>query len=82
MALLELDGVIMSVNAAWQAFAVRNGGDPARAGRALRNLLERDRMFTERLRAGAMSLGLRVIEVDVTMTEDDLARQVAQEFEL
>ena len=32
MALLDLDGVIVSVNAAWQAFAVRNGGDPARAG--------------------------------------------------
>ena len=47
--------------------------DPARA---LQNLLERDRMFSERLREEAAGLGLRVIEVDVTMTEDDLAGQV------
>jgi hypothetical protein len=45
---------------------------------ALRNLLERDRMFTGRLREEAGGLGLRVIEVDVTMTEDDLAGQVEQ----
>jgi anti-anti-sigma regulatory factor len=32
VALLDRDGVIVSVNAAWQAFAVRNGGDPARTG--------------------------------------------------
>lgn len=37
--------------------------------RALRNLLERDRMFTERVRAEASDLGLRVIEVDIGMTE-------------
>ena len=53
--------------------------DPARA---LRNLLERDRMFTERLREEAAGLGLRVIDVDVTMTEDDLAGQVARAFGL
>ena len=46
--------------------------------RALQNLLERDRMFTERLREEAAGLGLRVIEVDVTTTEDDLAGQVTQ----
>jgi len=33
-------------------------------------------MFTECLREEAAGLGLRVIEVDVTMTEDDLAGQV------
>ena len=44
--------------------------------RALWNLLERDRMFTERLRGEAAGLGLSVIEVDVTMTEDDLAERV------
>jgi len=33
-------------------------------------------MFTERMREEADGLGLRVIEVDVTMTEDDLAGQV------
>ena len=50
--------------------------------KALRNLLERDRMFTERLAEEAAGLGLRVIEVDATMSEDDLARQVTQAFGL
>jgi hypothetical protein len=45
--------------------------------RALCNLLERDRMFTERLGAEATRLGLRVIEVGGPMTEDDLAGRVA-----
>jgi hypothetical protein len=49
---------------------------------ALRNLLDRDRMFTERLWAEATDLGLRVIEVNATMTEDDLAGQVTQAFGL
>jgi hypothetical protein len=44
--------------------------------RALSNLLERDRMFTERLRDEARSLDLRVIEVDASLTEDDLAARV------
>ena len=39
---------------------------------ALRNLLERDRLFTERLRGEANRLDLPVIDVDTTMTEDDL----------
>jgi 2-phosphoglycerate kinase len=51
----------------------RKTSDP---GRALRNLLDRDRMFTERLSGEAESLGLRVIELDTTMTEDDLAERV------
>lgn len=50
--------------------------------RALRNLLERDRMFTERLREETKELGLRAIAVDVAMTEDDLAAQVAEAFGL
>jgi hypothetical protein len=45
-------------------------------GRALRNLLERDRLFTERLRAETKRLGLPFIEVDPTMTEDDLVSRV------
>jgi hypothetical protein len=49
---------------------------------ALRNLLERDRMFTERLHGEAKHLGLHIIEVDTTMTEDDLAGRVAEVFEL
>jgi hypothetical protein len=50
--------------------------------KALHNLLERDRMFTERLREEAGRLELRVIEVDVAMTEDDLAERVAEAFGL
>jgi 2-phosphoglycerate kinase len=50
--------------------------------RALRNLLERDRMFTGRLREEAGRLGLPVIDVDVTVTEDELVRRVAKTFGL
>jgi PAS domain S-box-containing protein len=32
VALLDLDGVIVEVNAAWNEFCLANGGDPARAG--------------------------------------------------
>jgi hypothetical protein len=46
--------------------------------RALRNLLERDRLFTERLGAEARSLGLRVVEVGGRMTEEDLAGRVTE----
>ena len=49
---------------------------------ALRNLLERDRMFTERVRGEASRLGLPVIDVATTMTEDDLAARVAESFDL
>ena len=52
-------------------------GDPQKA---LRNLLERDRMFTDRLRAETNRLGLTAIEVDTAMTEDDLARRVTDAF--
>jgi hypothetical protein len=55
----------------------RKTSDP---DRALRNLLERDRMFTERLGQEAGRLELRVIEVDTTMTEDDLAQRVTEAF--
>ena len=48
--------------------------------RALRNLLERDRMFTDRLRDEAGQLGLPVIEVDAAMTEDGLVKRVAEAF--
>ncbi|QTE30347.1 hypothetical protein [Pengzhenrongella sicca] len=49
--------------------------DPARA---LQNLLERDRMFTERLRDEATSLDLHLIEVDTTMTEEELTDRVTE----
>jgi 2-phosphoglycerate kinase len=50
--------------------------------RALRNLLERDRLFTDVLRRESERLDVPVIEVAVTMTEDDLARRVTEIFEL
>ena len=49
--------------------------DPASA---LRNLLERDRMFTEILREETARLGLHAIDVDSSMTEDDLVRRVTE----
>lgn len=53
--------------------------DPARA---LRNLLERDSMFTEHLSDAAQRLGLNTINVEPTMTEDDLIARVVKEFGL
>jgi 2-phosphoglycerate kinase len=50
--------------------------------RALRNLLERDRMFTDVLREETAHLHLPAIEVDATMTEDDLATRVTAAFGL
>lgn len=50
--------------------------------KALANLLERDRMFTERLRAQVAHLALPAIEVDTTMTSDALTAQVADTFGL
>ena len=50
--------------------------------RALRNLLERDRMFTETLREETSRLGLTTIEGDTTMTEDDLVERVTNLFGL
>jgi 2-phosphoglycerate kinase len=50
--------------------------------RALRNLLERDRMLTDILREETERLELPAIEVDTTMTEDDLAKRVTEVFGL
>lgn len=49
---------------------------------ALHNLLERDRLFTERLRDEVKGLDLRLVEVDTSMTEGDLAGRVAEAFGL
>jgi hypothetical protein len=54
-------------------------GDPEAA---LRNLLERDRLFTDRLYEETIRLGLAVIEVDSTTAEDELAGHVAEAFGL
>ena len=50
--------------------------------RALRNLLARDRMFTDRLRAEASALHLPAIQVDTTMKEDELVERVVGIFGL
>jgi hypothetical protein len=50
--------------------------------RALRNLLERDQMFTARLRIEAKQVGVDAIEVDTTLTEDALADAVTKRFGL
>ncbi|HEY3751075.1 MAG TPA: AAA family ATPase [Pseudonocardiaceae bacterium] len=50
--------------------------------RALRNLLERDRLFTERLAEETTALGLRAVPVDARTSEDDLADRVANVFGL
>lgn len=50
--------------------------------RALRNLLERDRMFTDILRQETARLGLRSIEVDTTTSADDLTKRVRDVFGL
>ncbi|HEX6746974.1 MAG TPA: hypothetical protein VF092_06720 [Longimicrobium sp.] len=57
----------------------RKTSDP---DRALGNLLERDRMFTERLHQEARRLDLQVIAVEPTMTEAELAGQVTERFGL
>jgi hypothetical protein len=61
----------------WQ-LAGRTSRPPA----ALSNLLERDRLFTQRLDAEVRALGLPAIEVDGTGTEDDLTDRVAAVFRL
>jgi len=55
-------------------------GETGHPQRALDNLLERDRMFAERLYEEAKVLELSVIEVDATTTEDDLAARVTEAF--
>lgn len=62
---------------AWQI--PRKTSDPQRA---LRNLLARDQMFTDRLREETKRLELPAIEVGTAMSEDELAEQVAQMFGL
>jgi hypothetical protein len=48
--------------------------------KALNNLLERDRMFTEKLRAETMRLTLQSIEVDTSTTEENLVKRVTDLF--
>jgi 2-phosphoglycerate kinase len=70
---------------AFQTRAARGEGfvwrtsDPAKAAR---NLVERDHMFTQRVRKEAERLQLRTIPVATTMTEEDLEEQVTRAFGL
>ena len=50
--------------------------------RARQSLFERDRMFTDRLRGETRRLGLRAIEVDGAVGEDELAAAVLDAFGL
>lgn len=50
--------------------------------RALHNLLERDRMFTDMLREEAARLELPALEVDTTMSEDEVVNRVTEMFGL
>ena len=50
--------------------------------RALQNLLQRDSVFTDRLRRDTKRLELRAIEVHCAMDEDDSVRSVAEIFDL
>ena len=60
------------------AFLARTS-DPKRA---LRNLLERDQMFTDFLRTETTRLGLTAIEVDAATHEEDLTKRVMDIFGL
>ncbi|TDC75293.1 shikimate kinase [Actinomadura sp. 7K507] len=67
------------------AFEGRGWEIPSRTSdpeRARHNLLERDRMFTDRLSKETRHLGLSAIEVDTTMSEAELTRQVTQSLGL
>ena len=50
--------------------------------RALRNLLQRDQMFTDFIRTETARLGLTGIEVDAATSENDLTRRVMDVFGL
>jgi cytidylate kinase len=50
--------------------------------RALENLIERDRMFTDRLSKEVVDLELRAIQIDTEISEDDSANLVTQRFGL
>ncbi len=50
--------------------------------KALQNLLERDRMFTDRLRKEVERLELSSIDVNAAMTEQDSLTQVRRAFDL
>jgi 2-phosphoglycerate kinase len=69
------------------AFASRGGtwsiaGQTSNPERALANLLDRDDMFTERLRRDTSSLELNTIEIDTGLDEDGLDHRITALFDL
>ena len=68
------EAVIESRGGSAWSFLARTS-DPERA---LHNLLERDRMFTDLLREETTRLGLSAVDVKTTTTEDDLTRRVKE----
>jgi len=70
-------GVFERRGLAWGFFSKTS--DPERA---LRNLLERDRMFTDLLYEETRRLELPAVAVDTAMTEDDLTERVKEAFGL
>lgn len=48
--------------------------------RALANLLERDRLFTETVRSDASRMGLSTLEVSTSLSEDSLLAMVEGHF--
>ncbi|WP_328998289.1 hypothetical protein OHA18_28000 [Kribbella sp. NBC_00709] len=57
-------------------------GRTSRPERALSNLLERDRMFTERVAGETERLGLTGVAVDIGRTEDESVDRIAKLFGL
>ena len=57
-------------------------GKTSNPEKALRNLLERDRLFTDILREETTRLGLPAVDVDTEMTEDDLVKRVTSVLQL
>jgi len=57
-------------------------GKTSNPQRALRNVLERDAMFTHQLYEEAKRLEMNIIPVDATMTVDDLTSRVTEVFGL
>ncbi|MGN6792883.1 MAG: hypothetical protein ACTHJW_10925 [Streptosporangiaceae bacterium] len=57
-------------------------GKTSNPDKALCNLLERDRLFTERLREETRRLKLPAVDVDVTVDEDRLVEMVMESLQL
>lgn len=57
-------------------------GTTSNPERARINLLRRDGMFTDRLRADAQRLGCRTLELDSGMSQDEAVDRVSRSFEL